>query len=88
MEQDQNTVAGGWFKFGSSSKPAVLEVGCAKSHHFPVSSTKCSTMSYRDKFMLHHTQACKKSNQKDLLSDSINQKFFFPSDILVYHLKG
>jgi hypothetical protein len=41
MEQDQeNTVAGGWFKFGSSSKPNVLEGECAKAHHFPVSSTK------------------------------------------------
>jgi len=41
MEQDQeNIVAGGWFKFGSSSKPAILEEGSAKVHHFPVSSTK------------------------------------------------
>jgi hypothetical protein len=41
MEQDHdNIVAGGRFKFGFSSKPAVLEGGCAKVHHFPVSSTK------------------------------------------------
>jgi hypothetical protein len=49
--------------------------------------TKCFTMSYRDKFVVHHTQAVEKSNQEDLLSDSMNQKFLFPSDILAYHLK-
>jgi hypothetical protein len=31
--------------------------------------------------------AVEKSNQEDLLSDSMKKKVFFPSDILAYHLK-
>jgi len=93
MEQDQeNIVAVGMVQIWFFIITCCTGRGICQSTPFSslfhqMTPTKCFTMSYTDKFVVHHTQAVEKSIQEDLLSDSMNQKFFFPSDILAYHLK-